>query len=122
LSFLQYLPNKPTKWGIKAWVLADSNTGYAWNLKIYTGKWCYSYYDIEIIIGKDNDCDPEKNLTYNVVMSLTNDLSGKGYHVFCENFYTSPALFSDLKKKGFEACGTVRMNRRGLPDSFKFLT
>jgi hypothetical protein len=31
------MPQKPTKWGIKAWVLAESDTGYAWNLKIYTG-------------------------------------------------------------------------------------
>ena len=40
LSFLQYMyiPNKPTKWGVKAWVLADSVSGYTWNLQIYTGK------------------------------------------------------------------------------------
>jgi hypothetical protein len=28
LSFLQYLPKKPHKWGMKAWVLADSCNGY----------------------------------------------------------------------------------------------
>ena len=28
LSFLQYMPKKPTKWGMKAWVLSDSHTGY----------------------------------------------------------------------------------------------
>ena len=28
LSFLQYLPKKPHKWGMKAWVLADVQTGY----------------------------------------------------------------------------------------------
>jgi len=28
LSFLQYLPKKPTKWGMKAFVLVDSLTGY----------------------------------------------------------------------------------------------
>ena len=38
LSFVQYMPKKPTKWGIKAWVLAESETGYVWNMKIYTGK------------------------------------------------------------------------------------
>ena len=26
LSFLQYLPKKPTKWGIKLWVCAESKT------------------------------------------------------------------------------------------------
>ncbi len=34
LSFIQY---KPTKWGIKVWVMADSSNGYVSNLNIYTG-------------------------------------------------------------------------------------
>ena len=38
LSFLQYMPKKPKKWGMKAWALADSKTGYIWNWKLYTGK------------------------------------------------------------------------------------
>ena len=38
LSFIQYMPKKPTKWGVKAWVLAESSTGYVWNLRLYTGK------------------------------------------------------------------------------------
>ena len=38
LSWIQYMPKKPTIWGMKAWCLADSNNGYIWNLKIYTGK------------------------------------------------------------------------------------
>ena len=28
LAFLQYMPKKPQKWGMKAWVLADSANGY----------------------------------------------------------------------------------------------
>ena len=38
LSFLQYMPKNPTKWGMKAFVLADSSTGYVYNWKLYTGK------------------------------------------------------------------------------------
>ena len=38
LAFLQYLPKKPHKWGMKAWVLAESKTGYTWNWDLYTGK------------------------------------------------------------------------------------
>ena len=30
LSFLQYLPKKPKKWGMKAWTLADSKQGYTY--------------------------------------------------------------------------------------------
>ena len=38
LSFLQYLPKKPHKWGLKVWVLANSANGYTWGQKLYTGK------------------------------------------------------------------------------------
>ena len=42
LSFIQYLPKKPTKWGMKSFVLADSVTGYVWNWRLYTGN-CTPY-------------------------------------------------------------------------------
>ena len=37
LWFIQYIPKKPTKWGMKA-VLADSLSGYTYNWKLYAGK------------------------------------------------------------------------------------
>ncbi|XP_030195004.1 piggyBac transposable element-derived protein 4-like [Gadus morhua] len=37
LSFRQYLPMKPTKWGIKVWVMAESATGYVTNFQVYAG-------------------------------------------------------------------------------------
>ena len=38
LSWIQYLPNKPTKWEMKSWVLADACNGYTWNWQLYTGR------------------------------------------------------------------------------------
>ena len=38
LWFIQYMPKKPTKWGMKAFVLADSVTGYTYNWRLYGGK------------------------------------------------------------------------------------
>ena len=40
LSFIQYMPKKPTKWGMKAYVLADARTGYMYNWYLYTGMHC----------------------------------------------------------------------------------
>jgi hypothetical protein len=37
-SIRQYEPLKPTKRGYKIWVLSESNTGYVYKFKIYTGK------------------------------------------------------------------------------------
>ncbi|XP_038124351.1 piggyBac transposable element-derived protein 4-like [Cyprinodon tularosa] len=34
LSFRQYLPMKPTKWGVKVWVMAESSTGYVTNFQV----------------------------------------------------------------------------------------
>ena len=38
LGFKQYMKDKPTKWGIKVFVLADSRNGYVKRIQIYTGK------------------------------------------------------------------------------------
>lgn len=38
VSFKVYMPNKPNKYGIKLYILADSETGFAWNFEIYHGK------------------------------------------------------------------------------------
>ena len=34
----QYIKDKPTKWGIKLWVLADSSNGYTVDFNVYIGK------------------------------------------------------------------------------------
>ena len=104
LSWVQYMPKKPHKWGMKAWVLADSSNGYTYNWELYTGKQ-----------GRQEGV----GLAHHVVMSHAKPLEGKGYHIYCDNFYTSPDLFADLQKAGFEACGTVRKNRKGLSATFK---
>ena len=38
VHFIQYMPDKPTKWGMKAYVLADSHSGYIYNWVLCTGK------------------------------------------------------------------------------------
>lgn len=34
----QYIKDKPTKWGIKLWVLADSSNGYTIDFNVYIGR------------------------------------------------------------------------------------
>jgi hypothetical protein len=38
IAFLQYLPNKPTKFGIKVWVIAEAKTGYVLGSKYTLGR------------------------------------------------------------------------------------
>ena len=37
LGFIQYMPKKPTKWGMKAFVLPDAYNGYMYSWHLYTG-------------------------------------------------------------------------------------
>ena len=52
-------------------------------------------------------------------MRLVDPIKGRGHHVYMDNYYTSPQLFSDLRDNGFGVCGTVRVNRCGLPAAMK---
>ena len=38
VGFKQYMKDKPTKWGIKVFVLADAMDGYVKAFQVYTGK------------------------------------------------------------------------------------
>ena len=40
---------------------------------------------------------------------------GGNHVVYCDNFFSSPALFTDLLEENIMAVGTVRTNRKGFP-------
>lgn len=96
----QYLPLKPTNRGFKTWVIADSTNGYSLDMQVYTGR---------------EGTVTEYGLGERVVLELTEQYRGRGHRVFCDNYFTSPALFNELKRHQLYACGTIRQNRRGLP-------
>lgn len=100
LSFRQYMPKKPTKFGIKVWVAADASNGFAVNHKVY--------------LGRDGERS-EEGLGYDVVTGLIQPFVNKNHHVYFDNFFCGVKLLEDLLDVGTYACGTVRVNRKGLP-------
>ena len=101
-SFRQYMKAKPTKWGIKVFVLADSTNGYIYRFQIYTGKGCES-------------ADATVGLCSCSVIDLMQGLEPNHHKLITDNYYTSPELYLYLYSRGVNACGTVCTNRQGFP-------
>ncbi|XP_064600751.1 piggyBac transposable element-derived protein 4-like [Liolophura sinensis] len=99
LSFRQYLPAKPCKFGIKVWELPDSYNGYVYKMQMYT--------------GRSENGTREERLASRVVKDLTRCLVGKNHHVYMDNFCTSPELFVKLSADNICVTGTCRVNRKG---------
>ena len=105
-----YMPQKPNRYGFKAFVLSEASTGYMCNLIMNEGRL------------KGNT---EESFTKRIVLDILQDYQDKGYRVYMDRYYSSPELFMDMKRKGIGACGTVLLNRlklekRTFGDIFQF--
>ena len=101
LVLKQYMHDKQTKWGVKVCVLADARNGYVKKFEVYNGK------------GKGNQS--RVGLCSRVVLNLMEGLHNSRLHLYTDNFSTSPLLFHHLYRRGINACGTVRSNRKYFP-------
>lgn len=104
-SLKQYMPKKPIKRGFKVWARCDAKTGYLYAFQVYTGK------------GDDME---DAGLGHNVVMKLATGLPENTLLAF-DNFFTGCDLMEALYEKKIFAVGTVRANRKDLPDILKRL-
>jgi len=102
----QYIKEKPTKLGIKLWVLADSSNGYTVDFDIYIGR----------AAGRNVS---KHGLGYDVVTKLIERFLNQGCHLFVDNFYTSVTLFKHLFTQGVPATGTIVETRRDFPHGMK---
>ncbi|UYV65468.1 ZKSCAN1 [Cordylochernes scorpioides] len=104
----QYIPKSHAKFGIKHWVLCEAQSGYTLQFDIYAGK-------------AASTPSSSKGLAFDVVFRLVNNanLLDKGYHIICDNFYTSVDLALDLYARRTYLTGTMRINRRSLLSSIR---
>ena len=81
----------------------------AW--KLYTGADDTKIvYDADVRIDpKSSNCHPPSpTVAGKVIIDLVNGLDNKGHVIYCDTYYTSPALVAELCKLGFGCCETVR--------------
>jgi hypothetical protein len=115
LSFKQYIPSKPDKFGMKAYVLCESCSGYVCKMDIYTGK------DFDPNPNVVGDISVDEGQTYQIVFGLlaSCNLLNLGYSLYVDNYYSSPRLFESLYNAKTTAVGTVRINRKEMPLALK---
>ena len=108
----QYMPKKPTKWGVKAFTMADSSTGYMLNILIYTGR--------ETLRGASSEF-AHLPQPAQVVMHVANPYLDCGHHLFTDRYYTSIPLAKALSDHNTSFTGTSNKNRVDLPDDIRLL-
>lgn len=108
LGWVQYIPMKRARFGIKFYMLCESTSGYVWSLIIYTGK------------GTKLDADfADFPMSSQIVLTLVKPLLRQGYCLTTDNFYTSPQLSDFLILNSTDSYGTVKVTRKEMPQSLR---
>ena len=103
--FRQYIPKKHKRFGIKIYKLCDS-LGYTYDMSVYLGK-------------QKQHATNEITATHGTVLQLVRRVEGVGHKLYMDNYFSSPALFDDLAERKINSCGTVRNDRRGMPQDIR---
>lgn len=98
LSFKVYNPQKPDKYGIKGYIVCESESGYMWKYDMYRGTG-----------RKLND----------IVTDLLAGTENKGYSIYMDNYYNSVALTQQFCQNHTHLVGTLRQNRGSPKDLYK---
>ena len=105
-GFVQYLPNKLAKYGIKIYALCDTQTFYTLNFEVYCGKQMPGPY------LKSNKPD-------DVVKRLVKPIEKTNRNLTTDNYYSSYPLAEYLLEKGLTFLGTMKKNKKEIPPEFQ---
>ncbi|CAB3221039.1 unnamed protein product [Arctia plantaginis] len=105
-GFRVYIPSKPAKYGIKAYALVDAKSFYTFNIEVYPGK-------------QPDGPHAFSNKAYDVVDRLVQSITKSHRNLTFDNWFTSYKLMKHLlAEHRLTATGTVRKNKRCIPNSF----
>jgi len=106
-KFIQFMPAKPDKYGIKFFVLVDNITKFCYNSIPYLGT---------------QGTEDRGNLPFGeyIVKKLLNvEIQKKGYNITTDNYFTTAPLANYLLEKGTTLVGTVRQTSKSLIPQMK---
>ena len=99
----QYMPQKPTKYGVKLWGLCCSCCGYSITQEMYLGS------TVEVVGGRQ------------VVIQLAEPYFHKGHVIYCDRFFSHLDLAAYLRSVGTGMVGTSNMKPTSLPPDLAYL-
>ena len=105
-SLRRYIPSKAHAWGFKFYALAESSTGYIYDLLVDEGSQART---------RPEEVYPGLQKPGRVIMTLMESILDRGHLLGVDNFYTDITLFETLLSRGTHCIGTVRKGRRLLP-------
>ena len=74
-------------------------------------------HEYDVYLGKSQNS--QHGLAYYVVTKFCESIAGHNHHLYCDNYFTSVPLLKELLQMKIYASGTVRCNKRSLPDVTK---
>ena len=109
VKWLTYNKDKPQKWAMKIFEVADALNGFVCGFDVYCGK-------NQVSCANDaNVLDPECTQTTRTVVGLLDSLQllERGHFVYLDNYYNSYQLNLELLGCYTFVCGTLRKNHKG---------
>ena len=100
VKFKVRIISKSARYGIKIYVLTDSETAFVLKVIFYTGKFTYN-----------ESLNQQDKKTVQVVKNLVRHLEGTHRTVYIDRFYTSIELLKELQKMDLYVTGTLMRNR-----------
>ena len=104
-KFIQYMAQKPAKYGLKIYALCDSQTFYTYNMQVYCGTQPPGPY-------------VTSNKPYDIVKNLIKPLKLTNRNVTTDNYFSSYSLAQYLLSVGLTFLGTLRKNKAEIPPEF----
>jgi hypothetical protein len=105
VGFIQYMPKKPTRWGIKMYTLCDALSAYLLKFIPYCGK------KYAAVTGQTSPAV--------IAEKLVEPYHESSRTVYLDRHFTSIPLIKTLRENGLFAAGTIESNRTGIPAAMK---